>query len=657
MTKKPERIDVKSLASKIQEANQAYYSGGHPIMTDQEYDTLKEALKKHDPSNSLLSQVGSKASDAWKKTKHQMPMGSLNNVFTEEDFQKWSSRFPSDTKYTAQPKLDGLSLSIIYKNSHLVAGITRGDGQEGEEITSNVFRMRNVPKTINSYNGSVRAEILLSKKDFQEINDSLPEEERYSNARNAASGISRRLDGRYCDRLMILPYDHLYANPQEFGINVEDEDVKIDVLNHFGFKTPVQIVGNVEKMIEAYNEFKKRRDSYPFGIDGVVIKVCSGELQKQHGVVGNCPRAQIAWKFTPPGALTKLIEVTWDVGRTGILTPLAWVEPVEIEGSTIKKATLHNAAEIERLGIGIGDTITLVKAGDIIPKVTQVVEHVNKPIQYPTKCPACNSPLKRTGPSIFCTNDLCPRRNFHRIMNWIKVVGIDEFGQALAEKLIEKERIKIIADIYKLESADIINLEGWGSKSAKTIIDNIQKASVLKPSIFLTALGIPGISEKTSEELLSHFGTIDRLMEATVDEIVVIRGFSTVSARSIVDGLAYYKAEIDSLLMAVTLKEKEKSQDVLTGLSFCFTGAMEFPRECYQDLVKKYGGTNSSSVTKTLSFLVCNENKGSTKSRKAAQYGTKIIPEKEFLAMIGESGPKKIEENFEIKDIPLFEEK
>jgi len=633
-------VSLEILVKRAVEADEAYYSGDKPIMSDQEYDGLKKAIEALDADHPILAKVGHDPSSAWKKKVHDIAMGSLNNVFTEEDFRKWVGHFPKGTVFTAQPKLDGLSISLDYMHNEFMHGTTRGNKTEGEEITDNVALMQNcLLATKEPFGGAIRGEIVLSKDDYAKINSTLAENDQYSNARNAAAGISRRLDGKYCQYLMILPYDIVETGEDRID---HDENQKLDVLKSLGFRVPTQVVGDEDKMVWAFSEMKKKREGYPIGLDGMVVKVCSSRIQKSSGVVNNRPKAQIAWKFDPPGAVTKLEKVTFDVGRTGVVTPLGWVEPAKIDGSVIRKVTLHNIAEIQRLGIGIGDLVTLCKMGDIIPKVTNVIESKGVPIEIPTNCPSCDSVLDNDGIRLMCRNPHCPKKNFNRIMNWVKVAEIDDFGEALAEALQKTGKLKRIRDIYELRKEDIASLPGWGSKSAATILESVGKTRSMSAIKFLAGIGIPGISFRTSEELLKNFRSLPKLQVVTAEEIKSLRGFSNISAAAIIKGLAEFWPDIESLMgvISVTSIGDESSKlpekaGPLSGMSFCFTGAMSKPRPVFQKLVEDLGGINSSSVVRNLTYLVCNEDKGSSKTVKAKQYGVKLISEHEFLAMAG----------------------
>jgi DNA ligase (NAD+) len=647
----PKGIVIEASVKKMVEARQAYYNTGHPIMTDQEYDALEEMVRQFDPNHPIFEKIGSEPSSAWAEATHSVSMGSLDKAHTEEDILKWAKKFPGSI-FSLQIKLDGLSVSIDYEQGIFKRGITRGDGIKGEDISPNIKKMKFFLPALpgQSLTASVRAEIMLSHEDFDRINETLPEGKKYSNPRSAAAGISRRLDGAYCKYLNLTYYD--ITEPL-------DEDRKLHRLSELGFFVPINFIGTIDYIVNEFNAFKHKRASLPFNIDGMVVKVCDQNIQKSMGMSKNRPRAQRAWKFDPPSSATVLSNVTWEVGRTGVVTPLGHVEPVVIDGSTIKKVTLHNVAEIARLGIGIGDTIVLSKRGDIIPKIESVIEHKGSPIEIPRNCPSCGSELKNDEIRLMCLSDECPRKNFTRILNWIKVVEIDQFGESLAEELSQQGKLKGIADIYRLQKEDISSIEGWGELSAETIIANIEKSKSLPAEKLLTAVGIPGISVSTSEELLKQYGSVPALFNVTVEQLVTVKGFSDISANSVVLGLQKYRSEIQALLQMVSLEIAEKkTEGLLAGQSFCFTGEMSQPRTYFQGLVVKHGGKNISSVTKDLTYLVCNENKGSSKSQKAEKYGVKVINENTFLGMIGESShtvtpEKKIEPK--IESYSLFE--
>ena len=632
MTNK-ETVDIPTLIGKLIKADKAYELSGQPIMSDEEYDSLRALVKKHVPNHPYFEKVGHEPSSHWEKSDHSIFMGSLEKIHSGEEFLKWASKFKKDTIFILQHKLDGLSISLDYDTAKLVKAITRGDGTIGEMILDNVNLMSGFKKEIPFFNGSVRAEIILNKENFEIINNVLSEEDKYSNARNAASGISRRLDGEFSKYLNLIAYD--IDEPLDEPL---DEHNKIDRLKGLGFNTPFQVVGMKEDIESAFEKFKINRPSLPFDIDGAVVKVNSREIQEKMGIIRNRPKAQKGWKFEPPGAATVFNEETWEVGRTGVITPLAHLEPILIDGSEIKKATLHNIAEIKRLGIGRGDVVMVVKAGDIIPKITKVLTHMEHPIEIPTECPSCGSGLKNNGIILMCVNDHCPHRTFYRILNWIRVTKIDEFGISLAEKLSNADKLNKIFDIYRLQEEDIADIEKWGKASAKKVMGNIDKTYTLTPVVFLSALGIPGISEGTSEELIKAFGTLENLMGKNVEEIKALKGFADISANNVVTGLLKYKPEIVELLRVITVEEEKKG--ILNELTFCFTGSMEHPRGYYQKLVKAHGGTNKSSVVKDLSFLVCNEDKKSSKSQKAEKYGIQIIDEVTFLGMTGELDKK-----------------
>jgi DNA ligase (NAD+) len=358
---------------------------------------------------------------------------------------------------------------------------------------------------------SLRCEMVVFKEDLNRINSTLLPEDQYKNCRNAASGICRRLDGKFCDYIHLIFYDFVEEN----GIG-KSEVEKLQILEVLGF--PVVHYKCFEKkdlefITQEFNDTKHIRESLPFGIDGMVIKLDSYQLQNEMGFSSRRPKGQIAWKFDPPSAATTLNSVTWELGRTGVITPLGHVEPIEIDGSVIEKSTLHSLAEIKRLNIGIGDVVMLIKAGDIIPQITTVLNHKDNPIIIPNKCPSCHQELKNNGVQLFCENGKCPGKFLLRILNFIKVVKIDDFGKALATYLFEQGKLLSIGDIYKLKVEDISTIPGWGFKSANTVINNINNARSMSPSVFLSAIGVPSLSEVTAIDLDENFGVDNILKE------------------------------------------------------------------------------------------------------------------------------------------------
>lgn len=631
-------MTITEIVAKMVEARKAYYEG-RAIMSDSEYDALEETLRQTDSDHPLLAAVGHLPSSPWMKASHHIPMGSLQKVNSNQEFLKWAARVPTSTRFVQQWKLDGFSISLEYEDSHFVRGVTRGDGMEGEDISDNVRLMQGFRNTlaIGGFHGAVRAEVLLPKEAFAAINSTLPDEDQYENPRSAAAGISRRLDGMYSKYLVIRAYD--VADHEE----TYHEDEKSGVLNRLGFPTPPQIVGSHTDMVTAFEDLRKNRNLLEVNIDGAVVKICDSELRDSMGFVSGRPKSQIAWKFDPPGAVTTFLRETWDVGRTGVVTPLGYLDPIRIDGSTISRATLHNVAEIKRLGIGRGDLVMLTKRGDIIPKIEEVIEHKGTPLVIPENCPACQTPLLNDGVKLICPNEPgCQGRAFYRILNWIKVVKVDGFGESLAAALRDTGKLSSIMDLYRLTEADISTLEGWGETTAKKIMEGLSKTYNLPSDVFLSALGIPSISTRTSEELIKAFGSLQGVLDAKMPAIEALKGFSEISAAKIVFGLARHREEILALIEKIKPGTSlEPSGGKLAGSTFCFTGAMSKPRSYFQGIVTKHGGRNLSTVTKDLNYLVCNEDKGSSKSQKAAKFGTKLINEAEFLAMAGDKEEEK----------------
>lgn len=379
--------ELNALAKSIADADRAYYNTGHEVMTDQEYDAKKALLKSADPNHPLFEKIGEKPSSLWKKASHTIAMGSLDKCNTQEEFLAWAAKFPG-VMFIQEPKLDGLSLSIDYQDGKFVRAVTRGDGFEGENISANVRKMSGfienlqfsqnnqdtMSGSMSGYTGSVRCEILLPVEELNRINSTLADDDKYANCRNAAAGISRGLDGKFCQYLTLIYYDIILD---------KNEDDKILILKGHLFQVPQSVTGDSTRMIAAYNQMAENRNNMAVKIDGVVIKVNSYEVQKAAGELNGRPKGQIAWKFDPPGAVTILNSISWEIGRTGVVTPLGHVNPVEIDGSVVSNVSLHNIAQIKKLGLDIGDMIMLVKAGDIIPFVVKVID----PIYI---CPECD---------------------------------------------------------------------------------------------------------------------------------------------------------------------------------------------------------------------------------------------------------------------------
>jgi DNA ligase (NAD+) len=636
-------MNVNEIVKKIIEADNLYYNntpqpfplvgGGEGLgkpMTDQEYDGLKALLKQQEPDHPLFAKIGDTVkSDLWEKATHQILMGSLDKVNTEEEFRVWASKY--NEIYVLEPKMDGLSLSLDYEKGFFKRAITRGDGTIGEDISANVRKMKNFQNKLNKvydheYSGSFRCEIIMPIEYFDKINSVLSESDRYENCRNAASGISRRLDGRFSQYLQLFFYD---------VDSVGDEETKIKFIRSLGLETVVYSIGDVEYIIKAYQQLKNFREKLPYKIDGSVIKINSWDKQQEAGERNGRPKGQIAWKFDPPGSATILESVSFEVGRTGVVTPLGHVQPVVIDGSTIKNVTLHNIAEIERLGVGIGDLVMVCKMNDVIPKIISVIEHKGVEIKIPTVCPRCGSLLENDGIRLFCRSTTCPAKNHYRIMNWIKVVGIDNLGESTVDELEKCHAIDSIKDIYKLNVETISAITG-GEKSAEKILTNINKTRTLPLQKFLAGIGIPTLSVKTAEDLVVNCKNIKDILSVTVEDLNKIKGYSDISSSAIVGGLKSFKDEILELLTVIKL-EMVQEGGKLSGIAICFTGNMSQPRPIYQEIVRKNGGKCDSTVTKTTTYLVCNENKGSSKSMKAEKLGVKIINESEFLQLIGQS--------------------
>lgn len=618
-------MDIKRLENLIKKAREAYYNTSETILSDEEYDAFCEELEKIDPNNPLIAGIGSSVSELseWKKAEHEIPMGSLFKVNTTEEFCKWAKE--KGENFVIEQKADGLSLSLKYKNGTLKEAITRGNGFCGEEIYNNVIKMQNVKIKLGNFTGSLRAEIMLTKDNFQKI---LQQGTIYKNPRNAASGISRRFDGKFCEYLHLTYYDILDENE-----TCETEICKIDRLR-YEFKLNIDTfigVSSAKEVIAIFEKYKNhKREELLYEIDGLVIKIDNLQKQQELGVTDNRPKGQIAWKFEAEMKMTKLTSVSWSIGRTGHLTPVGHFKPVELAGTTVCNANLHNIDFIRDNNIGIGDEVLIKKAGDIIPKVIKVVNSANNPLPIIEYCPFCNQPTKRISAFLICQNKNCKEKIIKQIVHWCQTLDIKDVSYGTIKTLYEANKVKSIEDLYKITINDIRILEGFADRSAQIVIERINEKKEISLEALLTGISIPSVSIGTAEKLVEKFETLEHILTLTKKDIVGLSGFAEISADAVVYGLEQTKELIEKILQFVTIK-KEKESNKLKGLSFCFTGKLNIDRKEAQVIVKKNGGSNKVSVVQGLSYLVTNDSdSSSSKNKKAKLLGVKIINEQQF---------------------------
>ncbi len=636
-----ERADA--LAARLDRHRASYYAGT-PEISDAAYDALEDELRTVDPTHPVLSRVGSApAVSEWEKARHEIPMGSLNKVVSEEELKGWVDRCEEllakdghapvrDALFVAE-KLDGLSLEIIYRDGALAEAITRGDGDVGERITANVVRMRGVPRRIKERRPiSVRGEIILRRSTLE----SEPFFAEYATTRNGAAGVSRRFDGRGAEHLTVLFYD--VADHLDFAT----EQAKFEWLRGLGLATPRTASGSLADVIALYRRYQEEtRGSLDYEIDGLVISIDSLAAQALLGELNRRPRGATALKFASPAKVTRVVSIDWDTGPSGRVTPVATVEPVELVGAVVQRASLHNAANVRALGLGVGDEVLVSRRNDVIPYVEEVVEKRGAEAKPPTECPRCAQPIVVEGEYLLCRNAECPAIVEGRIHNWIGAIGALEWGDKLVAQVVRAGLVREPVDLYRLTVADIAKLERRGEKIATKCLEELRARLPVTLPVFLAGLGIEGFSTQTARLLFAAgYTELEKLQAATEPEIAAVPGLGDIKARTIVKGLAARREEVARLLAGGILPVTPEQAGPLAGVTFCFTGAAERPRAELVRLVEGAGGRVLSSVTKELKYLVIADvESSSSKAAKARKLGTVLITEGDLVAMASGAPP------------------
>jgi len=637
-------MNIEDKIKLLDEYDDAYYNK-QSIIDDAGYDLLKDFVYRHlPPDHPRLTKVGHSECELWPKKKHTIAMGSQNKVSTEEAIKNWVENVSfvlgvAHPEFVLQHKIDGFSLEMCYSQGRLESGLTRGDGQIGADIYENVMLFRQLPKILPIKNDVIcRGEGVLYKKDYEHIQEE--SDGHYKNARNAASGISRRLDGTHSKYIRVIAYD--------VNAKVSKETEKIAILKKLGFVTVETFICNsIEEILAIYKSIRdKQRGKLPYDIDGLVLKLNDINLQEKLGVKKNKPEGQVALKFDSEKVITTVKGFRIQIGRTGKFTPVALLEDVELMGSTIKKASVHNFSLMTEIGIGIGAEVVIEKKGDIIPQVTEVITE-GDPFEKPTKCPSCGGPLVDDGVNIWCRNEVCRERDVNRIVYWIQTLDMKGFSEKFVERLWDLGKVRRISDLYLLTADDFIAVEGIGEKTVITFFETMRGTSELYLQKFITALGIPTCSKSTAEILVERFGSWDSIGALVPSDLEKISGFGETSARSVCAGIAEVKSMAEDLLKVIYIKEKK--QGIFTGLSFCVTGSLSsMGRKEFQTIVVDNGGIAKDTVSEGLTYLVSNDkDTGSKKNEKARKFGVKVINEDEFIVLIG--GLKKKEVIVEVK--------
>jgi len=662
---------IESLREKIRHHEYLYYVLDQPSISDQEFDQLMQQLKDLEGENPSLiapdsptQRVGGKPREGFVKVRHSSPMLSLDNTYNEEELRGWERRVHElsgrkDVDYVCELKLDGMSLALIYENGRLARGVTRGDGTTGEDVTLNVRTVRSVPLSIDldrlkkagiPPNFEARGELLMPTAAFRKLNE---ERERnglatFANPRNFTAGTVRQLDANVTAerRLDFFPYILLTNGRTHFDRHSET----LTALDTAGFKVNAnrKLVHSMDEVWSFIQQWEGKRDSLPYEIDGIVIKVDRTGLQNELGFTGKAPRWAIAYKYAARAGITKLENVRWQVGRTGKLTPVAGLAPVPIGGTTVRNATLHNMDEIGRLGVKIGDYVQVERGGDVIPKVAKVIDDKDHPrgnqeIEAPEKCPVCGTKVARTEGEVDyrCVNANCPAKLLGTILHFASrgVMNIDGMGEALVTQLAEKGLVKNVADIYKLTKADLLSLERFADKSAQNILDEIENSKNLPLERVIYGLGIRMVGERTAEFLAEHFGSMEAIANASVEELQNVGEVGPKIAESIAEFFANpANRELVKRLEKAGLKftgEKKERGTKLAGKTFVLTGTLaKYTRDEAKKMIEDAGGKVAGSVSKKTDYVVAGADAGS-KLDKAKELGVAVVDEKEMEKLVG----------------------
>ncbi|MBM4387479.1 MAG: NAD-dependent DNA ligase LigA [Deltaproteobacteria bacterium] len=659
-----ERIEF--LRGEINRHSYLYYVKDAPEIPDSEYDRLfreLQELEREFPElvapDSPTRRVGAPPAKEFPQVRHRIPMLSLANAMDEGEIIEFDARLKrflkrnDEIEYVVEPKFDGLSAELVYENGMLTTGSTRGDGTTGEEITNNLKTIRTIPLKILSGKVlplfEVRGEVLIPVNKFEELNREREKsgEPAFANPRNAAAGSVRQLDSSITAKRPLTFFAYGLGVVEVLELNSQWD--ALDFLHENGFLVTKDryLCRGIGEVIEAYGKILSRREEFPFELDGTVVKVNSFALQRELGEVSHSPRWAVAFKFPPRQEITKIERIAVNVGRTGTLTPVAELRPVRVGGVTVKRATLHNMDEVERKGVLEGDWVVIQRAGDVIPEIVRPIaerrDGTEKPFRMPDKCPVCGAHVEKEDVFYRCGGAACPAQVKEKIFHFAsrRAMDIEGLGEKLVDQLVEKDLIKDVGDLYFLKREQLANLERMAEKSAANIVAAIEASRERTLDRVIHALGIRHVGEHTARLLAEHFGAMDGLMNAPMEELTSIYEVGEVVGKSIYlffrddSNIALIKKLRDGGVKFPEYKTEKVSSPV-AGKTFVFTGALtKFTREEAERLVVSLGGKSSSSVSKKTDYVVAGEAAGS-KLAKARELGVRVISEEEFLKLSGE---------------------
>ena len=664
------KVEIKDLRKKLEYYANLYYDMDAPAISDYEYDMMMnklKALEKEFPelmtSDSLTQKVGGHVKEGFSQVQHEVPLQSLQDIFSFEELKEFDERVRKvaienneELKYVVETKIDGLSTALKYENGVLVQGATRGNGLIGEDVTSNLQTIKHIPKVLKeNINITVRGEVFIGKEEFEKMNAEreILDEPLFANARNAAAGSLRQLNSKITAQ---RPLDIFIFNVQKYDENTFDSEnshyTELNKLKKLGFNVVPErtLCSTIEEAIEAIKAIGDKREDLSFGIDGAVIKVDNLHLREILGTTYKVPKWAIAYKYPPEKKQTKLLDIVCQVGRTGAITPTAILEPVKVAGSTISKTTLHNEDFIKDMDLRIGDTVVIQKQGDVIPEVVDVLKEKRtgdeKEFFMPKVCPVCGAPVVREeGEAVArCIGIECSAKILRNIYHFVskEAMDIDGLGIKIIEQLVDKGLIKNIADIYTLTLEEIASLKKNGKKFAQNLIDAIEESKSRDLYRLITALGIRHIGVKSAKSITKKYKSIDEIASASFESLSMIEDVGEITANSI---YSFFRQEqtIDLIkrlqeagvnTKVIENEEEGNYDDRFSGKTFVLTGTLEnYTRDQASEIIEKFGGKVSGSVSKKTSYLLAGEEAGS-KLTKAKDIGVTIITEQEFDKLI-----------------------
>ena len=654
------KTEIEKLREEIEYHNRLYYVNDAPVISDYDYDMLMVRLIKLEEEHPELvtptsptQRVGGKALSQFTPVHHQVPLESLSDVFSFDELRAFGERMEqalgNDRQFCVEPKIDGLSMSLEYENGYFVRGATRGDGVTGEDVTENLRTVRSLPMHLVDAPEHliVRGEVYMSKAVFNELNAEreINGEALLANPRNAAAGSIRQLDPKVAAsrKLDIVCFNMQYTDGEPYMTHSET----LDAMKHMGFPiVPYKLCGTIGECCERIEQIGQERGDFAYVIDGAVIKINSLSQREALGSTAKFPRWAVAYKYPPEKKESRVVDIVVQVGRTGVLTPKAVIEPVRLAGTTVSNATLHNQDNIDRLDIRIGDTVLVQKAGEIIPEVLSVNKDKRPegtvPYKMPELCPECGAPVVRDadGAALRCTSPECPAQRLRNLAHFAsrEAMDIEGLGISVCQSLISSGLVGSPAELYSLDVQSVAQLDRMGEKSAENLINAIEKSKNAGLARLLCAFGIRQVGQKAAKTLAVHFGTLDKLMQATLEELTNVHDIGAITADFLIEWFSLPQSQHQIKLLreaGVSFESTDTVKDArFTGMTFVLTGELSgYKRDEAAAIIESYGGKASSSVSKKTSYVLAGENAGS-KLKKATDLGITVINEEQFNEMI-----------------------